>query len=93
LCCDPNGGTGCGGAFDISFGAYAVVDSDSAGNDTLDGGANADTLNGDAGSDILMATDDGAGAFTDVSSSYVVTGQINFRTGKAAILDRGEIPH
>jgi len=35
----------------------------------------------DAGSDILMATDDEAGAFTDQSSDYVVTGEINYTTG------------
>jgi sporulation protein YlmC with PRC-barrel domain len=33
------------------------------------------------GSDILMAVDDEIGAFTDVSSSYTVTGEIDYDTG------------
>lgn len=35
----------------------------------------------DAGSDILMATDNELGVFTDVSSEYVVTGEIDYTTG------------
>jgi len=36
----------------------------------------------DAGSNILMATDNESGTFTDQSSDYVVTGEINYTTGE-----------
>jgi len=39
----------------------------------------------DAGADILMATDDGAGGWTDVSSTYTITGSIDYDTGEVNV--------
>lgn len=39
----------------------------------------------DSGDDVLMARDDEAGEFTDLSSNYAVTGYINYTTGVVGV--------
>lgn len=39
----------------------------------------------DQGANILMAVDDGAGGWTDLSSNYAVTGTVNYTTGEVEV--------